>query len=589
MSAASPAEGFGQRLREAAARGSAFLARQQPDDGLWPNLHEAGPHLDVLHALFTWFLGRKDSPLAEPGRSAWAARLLSQQNEDGGFGLWRGGPSRAEATFDAYLVLRLAGVDPQEERLQRAARWLAGQRVPGAFTLLKYSWAGAAGDRRVPAVAPEHYFFADTSRWPARMRQQEVCGAALAITAYLRGAGPLRSTGQPGGSAMRVPESAEAEFRAGSLASALITKWARLAPRSLRDPIVFRAYDAMVAEAARWPVLPVALHAALAVQAAGGRGSQPMGHFERVISLLGPPAPGEAPRPCDYGIRTAALAALALAGSDAEESALRAAAALRERFRRGLSAEGSGGLRAGWPLGDLHAEPDAETTALALLALRATGRLEAEMAREAAAALLAAQRGEGGWSVSEGDPPGPDITGLVLEALMACGQPQDAPPVRRAVKFLEDSQHGEAWWRGTRSVCCLYGTAMALRGLRAAGYDERDAAVLRAGEWLRSIQNADGGWGEDPESHEHGQFRESASTPEHTAWALLGLLASGDADSESVRRGFAWLASSQQADGGWPCTAPTLAGVAYAPYLADPPGAAAWPLLALRERLNRSA
>lgn len=589
MSAASPAEGLGQRLREAAARGRAFLAPRQSAEGIWPNLLEAGPHLDVLHALFTWFLGRKDSPLAESGRSAWAARLLSQQNEDGGFGLWRGGPSQAEATFDAYLALRLAGVDPQEERLRRAARWLAGQRVPGAFTLLKYSWAGSAGERRVPAVAPEHYFFADYSRWPALMRQQEVCGAALAITAYLRGAGRLPGADGSGGSGLLPPESAEAEFRAGSLTSALITKWARLAPRSLRDPLVFRAYDAMVAEAARWPVLPVALHAALAVQAAGGRGSQPMGRFERVISLLGPPAPGEAPRPCDYGIRIAALAALALAGGDAAESALRAAAALRDRFRRGVSADGGSGLRAGWPAGDLHAEPDAETTALALLALRATDRLEEETAREAAAALLAAQRDDGGWSGSEGDPSSPDITGLVLEALIACGQGQDARPVRRAVQYLEDSQHGEAWWRGARGVCRLYGTAMALRGLRAAGCDDREAAVLRAGEWIRSVQNADGGWGEDPESHGGGEFREAASTPEQTAWALLGLLAGGDTESESVQRGFAWLAAHQQADGGWPCAAPTLAGTAYAPYLADPLGAAAWPLLALRERLNISA
>ena len=43
---------------------------------------------------------------------------------------------------------------------------------------------------------------------------------------------------------------------------------------------------------------------------------------------------------------------------------------------------------------------------------------------------------------------------------------------------------------------------LALRGLSAAGVSDREAYVLRAGEWLRSIQNADGGWGESCESYD---------------------------------------------------------------------------------------
>ena len=36
--------------------------------------------------------------------------------------------------------------------------------------------------------------------------------------------------------------------------------------------------------------------------------------------------------------------------------------------------------------------------------------------------------------------------------------------------------------------------------------DDREAHVLRAGEWLRSIQNADGGWGESCASYDNGTF-----------------------------------------------------------------------------------
>lgn len=587
MSGAPPADSSPERLREAAERGRHHLEQLQNAQGLWPNLLEAGPHLDVLHALLAWLLGRDDHPFVEARREAWARRLLSLQNEDGGFGMWRGGPSHAEATCEAWLALRLAGIEAGHPALRRAAGWLAGRQGRqrcGAFPVLKYAWAGAAVSQPVAIPAPEHYYHRLDSRRPALLRQQEACRAALAVTAYLRGTGPWNGSGLPSEEgAPPLGEAGEADFRPDGMRAVLMEKWARLAPRALRDRIAFRVCDAVMEEARRWPSLPLALHAALAAQAAGSRGAAGLEQLQRVISALSPDAAGAPARPCDHGTRGAALAVLALGRS---EAARRAAAALPARFRRGSAAGGR--LAEGWALGDLDPGPDAETTALVLLALQRAGQLDEGLARRACDALAAAQQGDGGWSAAEHEPSSADVTGAVLEALAACGQTQESAPVRRAVKFLLESQHAEAWWRGARGICRLYGTAMALRGLRAAGADEREAALLRAGEWIRSIQNADGGWGEDPASHEGGEFREAASTPEQTAWALLGLLAAGDRESESVRRGFAWLAERQQADGGWRCAAPTLAGAAYAPYLADPLGACAWPLIALRERENIS-
>ncbi|MGB9611801.1 MAG: hypothetical protein ACPL7M_12580 [Bryobacteraceae bacterium] len=105
-------------------------------------------------------------------------------------------------------------------------------------------------------------------------------------------------------------------------------------------------------------------------------------------------------------------------------------------------------------------------------------------------------------------------------------------------------------------------------------------------------RSASAGWPRSPRSFRScpsGEFRAAASTPAQTAWALLGLLAGGDTDSESVRRGFAWLKANQRPEGGWNASAPTLPGVAYAPCLVDPLGATLWPLLALRERLDRAS
>ena len=45
--------------------------------------------------------------------------------------------------------------------------------------------------------------------------------------------------------------------------------------------------------------------------------------------------------------------------------------------------------------------------------------------------------------------------------------------------------------------------------------------------------------------------RGHASTPFHTAWAILGLMAAGEVDSHEVRRGAEYLMRSQQGDGLW--------------------------------------
>ncbi len=596
MSAAASAGDSERALPQAAARAASHLASLQSPNGLWPKLPAGSPYLDVLHALGAWLLGRKDHPLQPPHGEAWARRILARQNPDGGFPLWHGGPSDARYGIETYLALRLAGLPASEPALRALGRMIAeqgGLEHDGAISWTRLLWAGAARGRGGSPGPPEHYYFVGYSRWPAIKRQELVCLAALSIASYLRDA-PLvpPSADLPElESELPPPQGADGSFRAGSVTGALIARWARLAPRTLRGPIVFRAYDAMVEEALRWPVLPVALHAAPAVQAAGGRGSHALAHFERVISMLSPESPSSPPRPMDDGIRRAALLLLALAGTDGGGRLESAVQALLKGFRRASSSEPGAPLRAGWALGDLHAQADAETTALALLALHRSGAAASGRSAvvEAAEALVAAQRKDGGWSADDNEPSAPDVTGAVMEALIACGHAADSGAVRRAVQLLEETQHAEAWWRASRGICRLYGTAMALRGLRAAGVDDREAAVLRAGEWIRSIQNADGGWGEDPRSFDEPGFREGPSAPAHTAWALLGLLAGGDPSSESVRRGFAWLAARQREDGGWDAVSPAMPGVVYAPYLMDPIGAAAWPLLALRERLRPSA
>ena len=68
--------------------------------------------------------------------------------------------------------------------------------------------------------------------------------------------------------------------------------------------------------------------------------------------------------------------------------------------------------------------------------------------------------------------------------------------------------------------------------------------------WLFARQNDDGGWGESIASYDHpAQKGIGPSTPSQTAWALMGLIAAGEADSPAVERGVLHLLDRQTARG----------------------------------------
>jgi len=91
-----------------------------------------------------------------------------------------------------------------------------------------------------------------------------------------------------------------------------------------------------------------------------------------------------------------------------------------------------------------------------------------------------------------------------------------------------------------------------LRGLEAMGIDHHEPYVQQGAEWLRMVQNPDGGWGETCGSYDDpGTRGVGPSTPSQTAWAVMGLLAASDTRSDSVARGIAYLLKTQKKNGGW--------------------------------------
>ena len=89
----------------------------------------------------------------------------------------------------------------------------------------------------------------------------------------------------------------------------------------------------------------------------------------------------------------------------------------------------------------------------------------------------------------------------------------------------------------------IYGTWSALCALNAAGISHSSPAMRRAVAWLLSVQNEDGGWGEDGSSYKLGYkgYEKSPSTPSQTSWALLGLMAAGEVDHSRCKEGYRLL------------------------------------------------
>lgn len=150
------------------------------------------------------------------------------------------------------------------------------------------------------------------------------------------------------------------------------------------------------------------------------------------------------------------------------------------------------------------------------------------------------------------DPPTADITARVLEMFGRLGVEASHPVIERAKAFVWQGQEADDCWYGRWGVNYVYGTWQVIVGLTQVGVSPRDARIQAAADWLKAHQQPCGGWGETPRSYDEPDLRgEGPVTASQTAWALMGLMAAGGIDSESVQRGIEYLMSTQNTDGTW--------------------------------------
>jgi squalene-hopene/tetraprenyl-beta-curcumene cyclase len=146
-------------------------------------------------------------------------------------------------------------------------------------------------------------------------------------------------------------------------------------------------------------------------------------------------------------------------------------------------------------------------------------------------------------------------------------------------------------WYGRWGMNYIYGTWSALCALSAIGMDRSAPQIRKGADFLLSVQNPDGGWGEDGASYKldyRGHEGAPSSIPQ-TAWAVLGLLAAGETNHPAVERGISYLMRSQGPDGKWSEARFTATGFPRVFYLRYHGYAQYFPLWALARYRNLKA
>ena len=167
--------------------------------------------------------------------------------------------------------------------------------------------------------------------------------------------------------------------------------------------------------------------------------------------------------------------------------------------------------------------PDVDDTAEVLLALERVNLNGIQGAQDAVRRgldwILKMQCSNGGWAAFDVDidheilthvpfadhnamldPACADITGRVLEMFGRFSDLRNRADVKtaveRGIEYLRSTQEANGPWYGRWGVNYIYGTWQCLKGLVTAGVPTTDPMVRKAAAWLKSVQNADGGWGE---------------------------------------------------------------------------------------------
>lgn len=586
------------QLGQAIRRSQSYLMSQQKAEGYWIGELEANTTLTSEYVLFRHLIGNVD----EVRQQKCVTYLRSQQQDDGGWRIYYGGPSELSTTIEAYFAMRVAGVDPEDPAMQRARQLIrskGGLTQAHVFTKIflalfdQYDWRG------IPVIPPEIIFLPrgfqfniyEFSSWSRSViiplsvlfAKKPLCvlpPERHVDELYIEPPGPERY-------AMLRRDPGISWELLFILLDGILKLSEKYTSPTLREGALRRVEQWLLDHqdhSGDWGgIMPAMMNSVFALVSLGyPLDSPPVAKGFEAIERFGiEDEDSFRLQPCVSPVWDTVLAITALADSGVPRThpAIRQSVqwVVSKQIRRDgdWKVKNQRGQPGGWAFefsNDFY--PDNDDTAAVLIALYKSGlpdEAKGDVFQRGLRWLLSMQCDDGGWGAfdlnnnkallnkipfadleSMLDPSTSDVTGRVLEMLGLIGFPSSHRIVKPAMRFIQRKQESDGSWYGRWGVNYLYGTCHTLCGLRAMGEDMRQPYLRQAVQWLIEHQNPDGGWGETCASYQEPSLRGvGTSTASQTSWALMGLLAAGEAQHQAVAHGVQFLLQTQNAEGSW--------------------------------------
>lgn len=534
--------------------------------------------------------------------------LREQQRDNGGWGQYPGSGIDISATVKGYFALKLMGDDPNAEHMRKArecVRANGGAEKCNSFTNFYLACLGQVSWNAVPAIPPElvflpkwfYFHMTKVSAWTRTMilplslvvtlRPTRALPADMGINElYLDEHERHRLSSKPD-----TPAFWNTLFLSLDRMLKLVHKLGRHPVRqaaidkSLKWMLERAGQDGESTTAGLGAIFPPMVYLQIALHALGWKRDEPIiERAERELDefFIEDDRDGTIRiQPCfspvwDTGI---ALYALTDAGLDLRDESVRRATnwlLAKECKHVGDWADNlpHGVNTGGWYFEYHNAwYPDVDDTAMVAMALRRASSDEqsdrAADVRDAAhrgvAWVIAMQNSDGGWAAFDRtthrqileyipfadhnamqDPSCPDITGRVLECLSWHGYTVRDEVVQRAIVYIKSHQQEEGCWFGRWGVNYIYGTWQSVIGPIRCGASRDEPWIQRAGTWIKSVQQADGSFGESANSYEDPSLKgQGPSTASQTAWAAMILQEIYGPNDPDLIRALNWLAETQ--------------------------------------------
>src|SRR5580692_12593749 len=147
---------------EAARRAAAHIARLQKPEGEWCAELTADSTLESDYILFQLWLYPPVNGVWHPQTRSQvdkaAQSILRRQLRDGGFNIYKEGPSEISASVKAYFALKLAGIaadDSRMVRLRQRIMAMGGIQAANSYVKINLSLFDLYPREHCPSIPPE--------------------------------------------------------------------------------------------------------------------------------------------------------------------------------------------------------------------------------------------------------------------------------------------------------------------------------------------------------------------------------------------------------------------------------------------------